>query len=308
MAGSKPSHVLVIILNYNVYKDALECVASVRASTCGAVSILVIDNGSTDDSVSVLSRQLPKGVAFLKNQNTGYAGGNNLGLRWGLKHGADYFFILNPDTRVKPDTIEKLVHFAQSAGPEVGFMGPRIFHPSQPPTIYSNGGHIHWSLTKATLRDHGRYAKDLELTKDPFVTEYVTGTALFLSRTTLHKVGLMREDYFLYYEDTDWSLRCRKLGFKLFIVPAAVIYHEESKSTGLKSPRYIYYNTRNGLYLAWRHGNWWQKTYALLSSVIKMSKQPIKYLLIPKQRSWIKPVSRAIWDFWLGRTGPVINL
>ena len=302
--------VAIIILNFNVSFETLKCVASVNNSTYNNFEILVVDNGSTDDSAAVLAAKLPKEVTFIKNQNTGYAGGNNLGLRWALKHGADYALILNPDTAIDPGAVSELVNYANAAGTKIGFMGPRIFLSGNvsEPTIYSDGGRIHWTLTRATLAHHGESASRLELNQNPFSCDYVTGTALFVSRAVLEKVGLIREDYFLYYEDTDWSLRCRRLGYKLMIVPSAKVYHEESKSTGLLSPRYIYYNTRNGLYLALWNGSMVLRWLARLNSIFKLFKQPIKYFLRPSQRHWIKPVTRAIIDVWLGRTGRAVWL
>ena len=297
--------VVTIILNYNVSAETLKCVASVQNSAYKNLEILVIDNGSTDDSVALLAEKLPEEVVFVKNKNTGYAGGNNFGLRWALKHEADYALILNPDTTIDPGAVAELVNYAEVAGPKVGFMGPRIFLSGNvsEPTIYSDCGRIHWTLTRATLAHHGEPVSRLKLKQKPFSCDYVTGTALFVSRGVLKKVGLMREDYFLYYEDTDWSLRCRRLGYKLMIVPSAKVYHEESRSTGLLSPRYIYYNTRNGLYLALWNGSMVLRWLARLNSIFKLLKQPLKYLLRPSQRYWIKPITRAIIDVWLDRTG-----
>lgn len=310
--------VVVIILNYNVWQAALKCVASVKRSAYPNVSVVVIDNKSPDGSAAELKRRLPKDVTFIVNdKNTGYAGGNNIGLAWALDHGADYVFILNPDTTVEPPAISRLVAFAERAERSssiinkypkgAGFIGPRIFHTDNPsdPTIYSDGGTIHWTLTKATLQRNGQTMSKAALRHQPFPCGYISGTAVFVSRRVLEDVGFLREDYFLYYEDTDWSLRCRTLGFGLFIVPEAVVYHVGYQSTGLLTERYIYYHTRNGLYLALWNGSLAIKALAIAASVFKLLKQPLKYILLPAKRAWIRPVSRGILDAWQGRTGPM---
>lgn len=296
--------VAVIILNYRVWSETLRCVASVRRSTYKNLAILVIDNHSPDDSARQLKKRLPAGVTFLANaRNTGYAGGNNWGLQWALKQGAGYAFILNPDTLMTPRAIERLVQFAQSPqGQNVGLIGPLILHPDR--TIYSAGGDINWTLTKATLRHNGVPARRVKLAAKPFECGYITGTALLVSTKVLQVIGFMREDYFLYYEDSDWSWRCRRAGYKQMVVPEAVVYHAGYQSTGLLSESYIYYHTRNGLYLALWNGLFLIRVLAIAISVIKLLKQPIKYVLAPAKRHWIKPVSRGILDAWRGITGP----
>lgn len=295
--------VAVVILNYRVWPETLRCVRSVLNSTYKNVLVLVIDNHSPDDSVKQLTRRLPKSVNFIAhNQNAGYAGGNNLGLKWALKKGAAYVLILNPDTVVAPRAIGELVKFAESpAAAKVGFLGPRIFYPNK--TIYSDGGDISWTLTKATLRRHGHSPVRRRLARAPFACGYITGTALFARSRVIKAIGLMREEFFLYYEDTDWSLRCRRAGYKLMIVPAAVVCHEGYKSTGLLSESYIYYHTRNGLYLAFWNGSLLIRILAIALSVIKLLKQPVKYILKPKQRAWVKPVVWGIIDAWRGVIG-----
>lgn len=310
--------VAVIILNFAVADECLSCVASVLASKYESLKVVVIDNGSPDDSMTRLKADLPKSVTLLVNDNTGYAGGNNLGIKWAFGHGADYILILNPDTTITPDAIGKMVAFSEGQdnwpeflqGKKLGFIGPRIFHPDDltNPTIYSDGGVIGPTLTRATLRHNGLKAQGLELAKEPFGCDYITGTALFASREVVEAVGLINEDYFLYYEDADWSLRCRKKGYELVILPDAVVYHEGYKSTGHLSPSYIYYHSRNGLYLAMWNGHWGLKFLAYLISAVKLAKQPIKYFLMPSKRSWLKPISLGIWHAWLGIKGPAPKL
>lgn len=317
-SAKKTPRVATIILNYNVWEATLKCVESVQRSTYPHLAIVVIDNNSQDASAEELRRRLPADVTFIAHdKNIGYAGGNNLGITWAFKHGAEYVFILNPDTMVDSTAIAQLVLFAENprlygmdfsgkGRKGIGFLGPRIFHTDDPndPTIYSDGGIIHWTLTRATLRHNGLKRSELTLSTKPFACDYITGTALFASKRVLKDVGLLREEYFLYYEDTDWSIRCRRKGYSLLVVPAATVFHVGYQSTGLLSPRYIYYHTRNALLLAFWNGGLLIRLLAYVISAIILLKQPLKWVLYPQRRPWVRPVIRGVLDAWRKKTGP----
>jgi GT2 family glycosyltransferase len=116
----------------------------------------------------------------------------------------------------------------------------------------------------------------------------------------------MRKDYFLYYEDSDWAVRASKKGFVHVIVPDSVIYHKGYHSTEYLSFNYIYYLVRNGYYLAWWNGNFFQKAFAIVFSVYKLFKQFPK-IFISGKRKWVIPILKATWDFWRKKVGKISN-
>lgn len=305
--------VTIIILTYNEWRETLACLESITKLNYPKVNVIIVDNKSIDGSKEKVASYIKKHPNFpakqlLLNDNYGYAGGNNRGIELALKEGADYVLVLNPDTVVERDALTKLVQTAEhyKKDDKFAFFGPRILilNPKskiQDPRVYSNGGIIHPLRIKATLKDYGKRAKDLN-EKKPFETDYVTGTCLLASKEALKKVGLMREEYFLYYEDTDWSLRAQRAGMQCIIVPSAILWHKPSSSTKEFSYSYIYYHTRNGLFFAWWNGGLPQKAFTFVFALAKLLKQPIKALLLPK-RSWTRPVTRGIIDFFLGRIG-----
>ncbi len=301
--------VTIIILTYNESLHTLECLASIEKLTYPNFEVLIVDNKSIDDSREKLGEYTnthSNTRHLLLDKNYGFAGGNNRGITNAFKHGADYVLILNPDTIIEPDFLTKLVEIANG---KLGFFGPRILLWDEGKyrannlhaRIYSNGGIINKTFTKATLKDYEKRVSALK-EKKPFETDYVTGTCLLASREAIEKVGLMREDYFLYYEDTDWSMRAKRNGIMRIIIPHAIIWHKKSVTTKEFSYTYIYYNTRNGLYFCWRNGKAWQKSFAIALALVKLVKQPIK-LFFRQKRAWIKPITRGIVDFLLGETG-----
>lgn len=120
-----------------------------------------------------------------------------------------------------------------------------------------------------------------------------------IKREVVEKIGLMSEDYFLYYEDNDWCQRAQKAGYECVIVPESKIYHKQSRSTGEFSYPYIYYHSRNGLIFGWKFG---PKIVVGLISVWIFSKQIVKYI-IGYKRNWARPVMKGVVDFWRGKRG-----
>lgn len=304
--------VTIIILNYNSGKDILECLESLKDISYSPYRILIVDNASTDDSLTQIhlyvKQHTKEPIEILElSQNYGYAGGNNRGIGYALKKGADYILILNPDTVVESPFLEALMRVAQQYKKEgkEGFFGSRIYQQNEHsskrnPNIYSNGGLINWSQTQGTLKDYGKSASRLTEVQ-PFHTQYVTGTCLLISKETIKKVGLMREDYFLYYEDTDWAIRARTQGIAQVIVPASIIWHKVSATTKPGSFSYIYYHTRNGLYCGWDNRRNVAQTIVVLGiSKWIFLKQLIKWC-IPSRRHWVQPIIKGVYDFWRGK-------
>ena len=311
-----------MILNYGTADDVLELIESLCAVSYTRYHVVVIDNASPDDSVSVLKKRLPSTITLIANtENNGFAGGNNVGIRYALEKGADYCLLLNPDTVVHERFLDELISVAENPraveilamehkGVTPGMWGPRILYYDldAPPTkaqsniVYFDGGALNAMLTEGRPQNYRARVADLKRSK-PFVCDYVTGAALLVSREVIEQIGLIPEEYFLYYEDTEWNIRAHRAGYASVTVPASIIWHKESRSTKKFSYNYLYYLTRNGYFLAMRNGNLWQRSAAYPFSFFKFLKQPIKWILIPSKRSFVKPIMRATFDFWRHRMG-----
>jgi hypothetical protein len=261
--------VFIIILNWNNWPDTLECLESLKNNDYPNYQVVIVDNGSKEKPEA----PSPDIKVIYNKENLGFSGGNNVGIKYALEQGADYVLLLNNDTIVSQDFLGKLVEVGESDG-KIGLIGPKIYFYDQPKRIWFAGGQVNWLYNKGEMRgydemDNGQYDKP-EIQE----TEYLTGCCLLVKREVIEKIGLMPEEYFLYYEDTDWSLAAQRAGFKCVFVPKAKIWHKGSKSSVETSFPYIYYHIRNGLILAQRFAPWyikplWMLVGGLISRLLK---------------------------------------
>ena len=287
--------VFIIILNFNGWVDTRECLASLAKIDYPNFEVILIDNGSKDAYQLPLTDYRYKIKAIYNEKNFGFAGGNNQGIRLALSEGADYILLLNNDTVVEPDFLTKLVEAGKN-NPEYGILGPVIYEHNNKDRIQFAGGKINWNRTKG---EH-IVINNKKLAVDNIInTDYITGCCLLIKREVIEKISQIREDYFLYYEDTDWNMRAQRVGYKCGVVPSAKIYHKGSASSTEFSYPYIYYHTRNGLIFGSRFG--FKPLVYLLSGWIFL-KQLIK-LAIGYKRQWARPVMHGVIDFWRGKKG-----
>ncbi len=297
--------VFIIILNWNGCADTIECLESLKKIDYPDYKIVVVDNASSDDSIDIIPRKYTEVSFIAVKKNLGFAGGNNVGIKYALENQADYILLLNNDTIVKPDFLTKLVEIAES-DKKIGIAGPKILFYDKRDTIWFGGGKVNWSRTRGThiayslqLTDYRQSSDSQQSAVSGQQTDYITGCCLLIKREVIEKIGLMREDYFLYYEDVDWCLCAEKAGFKSVFVPSAKIYHKQSRSAGETSFPYIYYHSRNGLMLSSRYGF---KIFTYLISGWIFLKQILK-LIVGYKKEWARPVIKGVRDFWRGKKG-----
>lgn len=252
------SRVSVIVLNWNRADDTVACVHSLRSLRYPAREIIVVDNGSTAQCRDQIREALPD-VRLLENgANLGFAEGNNVGIRDAVARGAQAVLLLNNDTTVDPDLLTALTKAAE-AEPSAGFLGARIFYHSEPTRIWM--GKPVWDPI------HCRFVhEELNTLADPLhppgVSEaaYACGCALMVTRRALDSVGLMDPRFFCYFEEVDWCFRGARQGIKSLYVPAAIVWHKVSATSGGNlSPLIRYYRARNCMLWAERNLLPWQR-------------------------------------------------
>ncbi len=243
----------IIILNWNRAADTIACVRSVLALRGGAFDILLIDNGSTDQSAERLRAMFPEIPLIVNAHNLGFAEGNNVGIRRALEGGATQVLLLNNDTVVDPGMLEALRDAAR-ANPEAGFLGAKISYHDDPTRLWM--GKPVWDARACQFSYLGANLPDAEAGLEA-VSEsaYACGCALMVTRAAIEQVGLMDPRFFCYFEEVDWCFRGAAAGFKSIYVPAARLWHKVSASSagGRESPVVCYYRTRNRLLWAQRH-------------------------------------------------------
>lgn len=238
----------VIILNWNGRDDTLECLESVFKSDYPNFEVIVVDNGSKDGSVAAIKNAYPHIHLIENGENLGYAGGNNVGIRYALKKEADYIFLLNNDTVLADDLIGALVEAAESHR-EGGVFGPVVYDALSRSTIVTAGERF--LDDNLAIENISCGQKEPPEPSKCYPVDWVTGAAFFLRRSAVEKVGVFDERFFLVYEESDWCFRARREGFESLIVPGARIWHRVAASFGGEaSSLRLYFSNRNRLLFA----------------------------------------------------------
>lgn len=280
----------IITINYNGIKDTCELIDSIPFDN--NMEVIVVDNASKQDEASLIAERYPLVKVIRSQQNLGFAGGNNLGIRVAK---GKYILLINNDTYIKNFNFDALINRLESSD-KIGIVCPKLrFAWGNNPIQFAG----YTPLTKITIRnqaigfgeeDHGQYD-----TAHP--TPYAHGAAMLIKRETINKVGLMPECFFLYYEELDWSIMFTRAGYEIWYDPACTVYHKESQTTGQNSPLRTYYITRNRLLLVKRNykGIYKHLSYIYLIGIVA-TRDIIKYTL-QGRFDLVKAVCRGIINY-----------
>jgi GT2 family glycosyltransferase len=288
-------HVVIVILNWNGWKDTVECLESLYQNNYHNYGIIVVDNDSVDGSVdrikdyctgeievkSPFFRYNPynkpikileinsnennridnfefssKLILIRNNKNVGFAEGNNIGIRYALNNlNSDYILLLNNDTVVDKEFLVEMLKVSESDD-EIGIVGPKIYYYDEPNRIWFARGKISWKFCRGLNIGHN----ELDVGQYEKITEieYASGCAFLIKKEVVDRVGLLDKRFFLYFEEIDWTLRVSKLGYQSVFVPKGKVWHKISKSGGgIKEKVGLYYITKNRWLLMKR---WAKKT------------------------------------------------
>ena len=289
----KPPLIFIVILNYNGQYDTIECIKSIRKSSYKHYKIVIVDNGSKDESVSILKREFPDVKLIENEENSGFGGGNNTGIDYSLQRGVPYILLLNNDTVVEKDFLYHMIE-AIEKDEKIGLVAPSIYYYNQPGRIWSAGGYISW------IRGSGFHL--YRSNKDRFVS-FVSGCCMLIKVEVMKRVGLFSEDYFLYLEDADYCRRVADANFKIRYVARSTIYHKAHSTVGGKnSPSVLYYCYRNRLFFTKKYA---PKLYYYIFLLYLTVTITVKFSIwgISGHKDRIKYVRLGIRDFLLNRMG-----
>ncbi len=289
---SNSPRVTAIVLSWNGREDTLACLRSLEHVTYRPFSVLVVDNGSSDGSADAVEAQHPGARLVRLPANLGFAGGMNAGVRAAFAEGADAVLLLNNDMEAEPACVEPLVA-ALEADPAAGAACAQILFAGEQPRIWYAGAPL-----RLRRGYHGRLVgygePPLAATVAPYETDRACGGAMMWTAGTFERVGPFDEELFAYAEDTDWSVRARRAGLHVLVVPASVVHHAVSASSGGESsPATLYYDTRNSLVVAERWaplgtvGTWLRRLEIVAAHGVQALRS-----------DWRAEGMRAIYDGW----------
>lgn len=241
-----------ITINYNGRNDTTALIRSLRDVIRSVEwEVVVVDNGSLDDELAEIHSTFgddPR-IRYVQSQsNLGFAGGNNLGIRYATGR---YLMLINNDTFVEEDHFRELLQRIEGNGC-IGAVSPKLRYAVGERRIQYAG---FTDLSVITLRNSGIGCGDADEGQydEARQTAFAHGAALLFPRSTLERAGWMSEDYFLYYEEMDWSMQIRRAGLQIWYEPVQTVFHKESQTTGQASPVKAFYMTRNRLLFARRN-------------------------------------------------------
>ena len=195
--------IFIVLLNWNGKSDTLDCLKSLTQIKTEH-QIIVVDNGSSDDSVVSIQSAYPDTILIETGENLGYAEGNNVGIRHALEKGADYIFILNNDTTVESDILTAFLKNSKAP-----IQGAKT-HLMSDPSLLDHLGGI-WNYHKGEF-DLVAARERAENWTEPLLLDYVCGVALFVKAEVFKKIGLFEKRFFLFWEESDWCLRAKRAG------------------------------------------------------------------------------------------------
>lgn len=258
--------VAVIIVNWNGLEHLLISLPDLHKQTYKSLTVYVVDNASSDQSVATVREQFPWVKVIVLKQNQGFAGGNNVGIEQALADGHDYIMLLNNDTTFGTSVIGDLVEYMKSH-PKVGIAQPKLLLMDHRDTLDSCGSY----LSKAGFllhvgveeKDGPKYSKAM-----PMFT--IKGAAMMIRRAVLDQVGAFDDDFFAYFEETDLCWRAWLAGWQVYYAPVTTVYHKMGGSTAkIGSPTINFHSNKNRLMsltknLAWYNAIWMVPLHVLL--------------------------------------------
>lgn len=284
----------VILVNYNGADDTIECIESLSLQRARDFEIIVVDNNSTDNSVERLKKISVHIILLVNEENLGFSGGNNVGIKYAIEHGAEGVILLNNDTVVSSDFIDSYKRTVNKHH-NSAVIGPKIKYYYQDNIIWYAGGEYNGKTgrvehTGYKCIDKGEYDTFKEVS-------FISGCCIYIPTSVIKRIGFLDERYFLYCEDLEYCCRLQRNKIKMFYDPQIVVLHKVSASTDKISGSSIYYTVRNGLYVIKEYHN---KGTSLLPYLYYICQALFRCI---KGEYRFKPVLNGIIDMVSGKVG-----
>jgi hypothetical protein len=245
----------IVLVNWNSFELTKDTLESLQQTTYTNYDCIIVDNGSVDGSGDLIEKSFPNCIVLKSATNKGFTGGNNIGMEFALQHGYEFIMMLNNDVVVEPNFLEPLIaRLVQN--PTIGAVQPLIYFHHDRNIIWNAGSTYNTLLGIYNTPDYNKKDSGHQFKNKSKKIDWITGCAFMIRASVLNNVGLLREAFFMYYEDVDLSFRIKSAGYQLDYVPTSVIYHiagmslktKEKGKEGFVSPKVHYLNARNRIW------------------------------------------------------------
>ncbi len=314
--------VSIVIVNWNNYKDTIECLKSLLKLQYKKYKIIIVDNNSMDNSVENLCQycikdnvkffvinnneidndtwQNNKIIIYKNDRNSGFAGGTNIGIKLSQQFNMEYTWLLNNDTEVEKDVLDKLLQYSLEY--KNAIIGAKLIYYYNNNIIQSIGGSLKIK-DMITGKSYGNNVKDSEEYNLVYEPDYINGASMFMPSRLFEEIGYFDEKFFLYWEETDLCFRAKNKNWKMVYCPEAKIMHKEGGTTNKVKYLPLYYYTRNCLYFYKKNNIKGLSFMLVFGYLFKVIKRIIKFKF-----DEINYINKAYVDFLKNRFGRIENL
>lgn len=252
----KQKKLAIVIINWNSFDLTSDTLVSLSSTSYKNYDIIVVDNFSTDNSAAQLEKDFPSIILLRSDENKGFTGGNNLGFDYAINEGYEYVMMLNNDVAVESDFLEPLV-VKLDMDEKIGGVQPLIYFYHDRELIWNAGSRYNAIFGIPYILGYYRKDKGQLQRKKQKSIDWITGCAFMIRTEVLKKVGVLKQDFFIYYEDVDLSFRIKEAGYALAYEASSVVYHKtgmshkskEKLKEGYLNPKVHYLNARNRLFV-----------------------------------------------------------
>jgi GT2 family glycosyltransferase len=307
--SQQSAKVAVVVLHYGDLRDTYNCLNSLSRLKGNCFQVIVVDNGTVPAAAGEIAKNYPHTHVIRREANGGWAGGNNTGIRYALRHGAEHVVLLNNDTTVAANLLEELLRIARES-PDYGVLGPVISFMDEPDKVRTDG----FTFNRPDLGGLIQRKEVALNSGDPTViteVDIVNGCCMMVDAHVFRVVGLIDERFFLVHEESDLCLRARAVGFRCGVIGKPLVWHKGSRAFAA-SPNNLqrYYDARNLYLLLRKHSAASQNGRGPWRSRLDYLKSVYYRYCIEREQgqdSSAQSVLEGIWDAAAGHYGPYIQ-
>jgi hypothetical protein len=292
----------IVIINWNSFELTRDTLTSLLRTNYKNYDCIVVDNGSDDDSANQLQKQFLNIILLKVGENKGFTGGNNIGMQYALEKGYEYIMMLNNDVEVAPDFLDPLIEKLQS-NENIGAVQPLIYFHHDKNLIWNAGSTYNALLGICATPNYNQRDETHAQIKIQKKVDWITGCAFMIRSSVLQKIGLLKEGFFIYYEDVDLSFRIKNAGYQLAYTPSSVIYHiagmsHKSNSKGKEgfvSPKVHFLNARNRIWFLKLHTLAWAVPTVFLFNAFYFFSIGFYFIFRARFQKW-KAWNKGLWE------------